>query len=77
MVMEKTIDLNQTLYELCSKHPDIIPIMVQLGFENITKSGMLQTAGRVMTIPKGCRMKDIPLQTVITTFQENGFIIKE
>lgn len=46
--MEKVIDLNQTVYELYTQYPDILPIMQELGFENVTKPGMLQTAGRVM-----------------------------
>ncbi|RSK25698.1 DUF1858 domain-containing protein [Bacillus sp. HMF5848] len=75
--MPKEIDLNQTLYDLCTQYPEVTSIMVQLGFENIAKPSMLQTAGRVMTIPKGCRMKEIPLETVIATFQEHGFKIIE
>ena len=43
---------------------EIISIMVEIGFENITKPGVLQTVGRVMTLPKGCRMKGISLDTV-------------
>ena len=37
---------------------------------------MLQTAGRYMTIPKGAKMKKIPLEKVIGLFEENGFIVK-
>ena len=74
--MTKIIDINQTIYELYNQYPEFITIMSELGFDNITKPGMLQTAGRVMTLPKGCRMKGIPLQTVITALQQHGFSIK-
>jgi hypothetical protein len=77
MEMSKTINLNQTLYEICTQYPEVVSIMQSLGFENISKPTMLQTVGRVMTIPKGCRVKDIPLDTVIETFQSHGFEIKE
>lgn len=77
MNMSKTIHLNQTLYEICTQYPEVVSIMQSLGFENISKPTMLQTVGRVMTIPKGCRVKDIPLDTVIETFQSHGFEIKE
>ena len=73
--MTKILDLNQTVYELCNQYPEIISIMVEIGFENITKPGVLQTAGRVMTLPKGCRMKGISLDTVKEAFQHNGFTI--
>ena len=59
--MTKVIDINQTIYELYNQYPEIITIMSELGFDNISKPGMLQTVGRVVTLPKGCRMKGIPL----------------
>lgn len=76
-MMAKNIDLNKPVRDLCTEYPEIIPIMQELGFENITKPGMLQTAGRVMTIPNGCRMKGISLNTVKETFQNHGFTILE
>ncbi|NLZ91849.1 MAG: DUF1858 domain-containing protein [Clostridiales bacterium] len=55
----------------------MIGIMKDLGFEDITSPGMLNTAGRFMTIPKGTAMKGIDLDTVKNTFREKGYIIKE
>ena len=56
----KEIDLSKTLYELVAQYPEIQEIMSQLGFTAINQPGMLQTAGRYMTIPKGAQMKKIP-----------------
>ncbi|MEH6888506.1 DUF1858 domain-containing protein [Bacillus sp. JJ864] len=75
--MTKIIDFSQTVCDLANKHPEIIPILKELGFEQITKPGMLNTAGRVMTIPNGCRMKGISFDVVKKTFENNGFNIKE
>ena len=75
--MTKVIDINQTIYELYNQYPEIITIMSELSFDHISKPGMLQTADRVMTLPKGCLMKGIPLQTAITAFQCHGFSIEE
>lgn len=50
--------------------------MYRLGFEAIAKPGMLQTAGRYVTIPKGAKMKHIPLDQVIELFEANGFTVK-
>lgn len=55
--MVKLIDLRKTVYELCSADPEIMNIMVELGFEQLAKPGMLQSAGRFMTIPKGAKLK--------------------
>ncbi|MFE8700055.1 DUF1858 domain-containing protein [Cytobacillus sp. FJAT-54145] len=72
----KVINLNIPIGKLCSEFPEMVDIMAELGFDGITKPGMLQTAGRVMTIPNGCRMKGIDLQTVIHTLEKKGFTIK-
>ncbi|MCD8500862.1 MAG: DUF1858 domain-containing protein [Bacillaceae bacterium] len=75
--MQKEISLNTTLYDLCSAHPQIVVILKELGFVNITKPGMIQSAGRIMTIPKGCRMMKVPIERVTSALSEHGFIIKE
>ena len=49
----------------------------ELGFDQITKQGMLQTAGRVMTIAKGARMRGIELTDISKTFAKHGYIVKQ
>ena len=51
--IEKTIDLSKSVHDLCVLFPEIKGIMEELGFKDITKPGMLNTAGRFMTLPKG------------------------
>ncbi|NLO35237.1 MAG: DUF1858 domain-containing protein [Clostridiaceae bacterium] len=69
----KTIDLKLPVFQLCSQYPELLSIMPNLGFTDIVKPGMLQTAGRFMTIPKGAAMKGIDLETVKAVLRENGF----
>ena len=69
----KTIDLNLSVFQLCSQYPELLDIMQQLGFTDIVKPGMLQTAGRFMTIPKGAALKGIDQETVKATLREHGF----
>lgn len=75
--LAKIIDLTKSVYELCETYPELITIMSKLGFENITGKGMLNTVGRVMTIPKGAKMKDIPLEHIIATLEDEGFTIQQ
>ncbi len=67
------IDLNETVYTLCSNHPDLIGILSALGFTDITKPGMLQTAGRFMTPVKGAVLKHIPLEQIVVTLAAHGY----
>lgn len=67
------LDLNKTVYELCKEYPELPQILADLGFQDITKPGMITTVGRFMTIPKGAKMKKIDLTSMIQTLTERGF----
>jgi len=67
------IDLNETVYTLCTNHPDLIEILSALGFTDITKPGMLQTAGRFMSPVKGAALKHIPLEQIVATLATHGY----
>jgi len=71
------IDLSKSVYEICKEHPEVVAIMKDLGFESIASPGMLNTAGRFMTIPKGAAMKHIPMEKIKTAFAEKGFELKD
>jgi hypothetical protein len=75
--VEKTIDLSRSLHDICGEYPQVIDIMRELGFRDITKPGMLNTAGRFMTIPKGAAMKGISLDIIRDTFKKEGFELQE
>lgn len=72
----KEADFSKNLFDLVSEYPEIKDIMSKLGFNAINKPGMLQTAGRYMTIPKGAQMKKIPLEKIIQSFENQGFLVK-
>ena len=72
--MEQThIDLNETVFSLCTKHPELVTILSELGFKDITKPGMLQSAGRFMTPVKGAALKHIPLAQIVQALAEHGY----
>lgn len=73
----KHLDLNKSVYELTSQYPELIDIMVGLGFKDIGNPFTLKTAGKVMTIPKGCRMKGLDIEEVVKKFKEKGFEVKD
>ena len=71
--MAKKLDLNKTVFELTEQYPELIDIMAKLGFTEITKKPVLHSVGKIMTIPKGAKMKDISMMDVVTTLMANGF----
>ena len=73
--MDKVVDLTMTVYDISQVYPEIIDILKELGFKDIVKPGMLQTAGRFMTIPKGAAMKNISLEHIKLVLGEKGYIV--
>ncbi|MEL7610374.1 MAG: DUF1858 domain-containing protein [Bacillota bacterium] len=74
---EKTIDLKQSVHSLCTRYPELVGILAQIGFTDITKPGMLASAGRFMTIPKGAALKKLDMGNIISLLAENGFSVGE
>ena len=74
----KRIDLCRSVYALCTEYPELLEMMRDLGFKDIVTPGMLSTAGRIMTIPKGAAMKKIDLNVIIERLKSEGFdVIQE
>lgn len=73
----KILDLSKSVYELTQEYPEVVDIMVALGFTDITKKAMLLSVGRMMTIPKGAKMKGIPMEKIVATFHEKGFEVAD
>lgn len=71
--MAKRIDLTKSVYELTKEYPELVTLMSGLGFSEITKSAMLNSVGKLTTIPNGAKMKGISMEAVITALRENGF----
>ncbi|KAA9002359.1 DUF1858 domain-containing protein [Paenibacillus spiritus] len=75
--MDKVLNPDETVFDLVSRHPEAMEIMTELGFRDIAKPGMLQTAGRFMTLAKGMKMKKMEPETVYAAFRSRGFQIAE
>lgn len=74
--MAKKIDFNKSVYELVQEYPELRDILSGVGFREITKKGMLGSVGRVMTIPKGAKMKNISMMDVVMALMTHGFEIE-
>ena len=69
----KRIDLSRSVHALCTEYPELLEVMKDLGFKDIVMPGMLSTAGRIMTIPKGAAMKKIDLNVIIERLKREGY----
>lgn len=74
--MNKKIDLHKSVFEICTQYPEVIDILYQLGFTEITKQTAMQTAGRVMTLLNGAKIKGIDLNLIVEALQKAGFEVE-
>lgn len=69
----KVLDMKRNVHDLATEFPEVIDIMTELGFKDISNPVALNTMGRVMTIPKGSQIKGIDLESIVALFEEKGF----
>lgn len=69
----KTIDLRKSLFELTEEYPDLIEILVELGFLGVADPSLRRTHGRMMTIPMGCERHGMNLEDVVNKLKEKGY----
>ncbi len=73
----KTMDENQTLYHMVNQYPELVDILVQIGFKDVKQPALLNTVGKIMTLKKGAKLKGIPYQKIKEHLKEAGYCIKE
>ena len=74
--MEKKLDLSKSVYDLVQEYPEVIDIMKGLGFTEITNKVMLHSVGKIMTIPKGAKMKGVSMIDIVGAFMKAGFTLE-
>ena len=74
--MEKKLDLSKSVYDLVKEYPEVVDIMKSLGFSEITNKVMLNSVGKIMTIPKGAKMKGVSMMDIVSAFMKAGFTLE-
>lgn len=58
--MAKKLDLNKPVFELVQEYPELVDVLKDLGFSEIT-NGNLELCGTHHNIPKGAKMRNISM----------------
>ena len=74
--MEKKLDLSKSVYDLVKEYTEVTEIMKSLGFSEITNKVMLNSVGKIMTIPKGAKMKGVSMIDIVGAFMKAGFTLE-
>ena len=73
--MENQVDLNQPVKHVLDSHPELLDILVDLGFKPLANPAMRQSVGKVVTLKQGCKLINLPLDQLINELQWNGYTV--
>ncbi|ARC85388.1 hypothetical protein U732_1404 [Clostridium argentinense CDC 2741] len=73
--MKNILDMNKTIYDLCKENFTLRERLKNIGFEDIANDKMLNTVGRIMTIPKGAKIKGYDINEVKEKLIKEGYYI--
>ncbi len=71
----KEINIEDSIYKLTKEYEEFKEILFELGFHDIIKPGMIQTAGRIMNLKKGAKAKKIPLKEIVSQLEKKDILI--
>ena len=73
----KTVDFNDSLANIIKQYPELLDILYDFGFIQIKAPGMLQTAGKFMTLKMGCELRKIDVSALEDHLINLGYTVNE
>ena len=71
--MAKVIDLNDNVASICDAYPEVVDVLVGLGFTPLADPEHRRMMGVHVTIPEAAERHSIPLETILNALKEKGF----
>ena len=71
------MDFNDSLANIIKQYPELLDILYDFGFTQIKAPGMLQTAGKFMTLKIGCELRKLDISALEDLLIEKGYTINE
>ena len=71
--MTNQIDLSLPVATIVDQHPEVLDILVELGFKPLANPALRTTLGRVTSIKAGAKMAGIDLAKITKTLRFNGY----
>jgi hypothetical protein len=72
----KTVDLDDTLFGVTEKYPELKDVLFGLGFAGVKNEAMRTSHGRQMTLRAGCSHMGMDLGAVTAALKAAGFEVK-
>lgn len=73
--MNQEINLKQVVYEVVNKNPELVDLLVDLGFKPLKNPVMLNSIGRTTTITQGAKLLGLSTEDIKQTLEWNGYTV--
>ena len=73
----KIVNFNDSLANILKQYPELLDNLYDFGFTQIKAPGMLQTAGKFMTLKMGCELRKIDVSALEDHLISLGYTINE
>ena len=71
--MDNIIDVSIPVAEVVDKHPEVLEILVELGFKPLANPLMRNTIGRKVSLKQGSKLEGTPMDKIVRTLEANGY----
>lgn len=71
--MDNIIDVTVPVAEVVDKHPEVLDILVDLGFKPLANPIMRNTLGRKTSLKMGSKLASIKIEDIVATLEANGY----
>lgn len=71
------INPNDSVFEITKNHPEVVEIMMGLGFTDIARPGMVHNVGRETSLIQGAKLRNMDWSMIVKAFEEKGFELSE
>ncbi|MGT2911617.1 DUF1858 domain-containing protein [Streptococcus cameli] len=68
-----TIDLTIPVAQVVDQHPEVLDLLVELGFKPLANPIMRNTLGKKVSLQQGAKMQGIDIETIKKTLEWNGY----
>ena len=71
--MDNIIDVSIPVAQVIDQHPEVLDLLVELGFKPLANPIMRNTVGRKVSLKQGSKSEGTPMEKIVRTLEANGY----
>ena len=71
--MDNKIDVSIPVAQVIDQHPEVLDLLVELGFNPLANPIMRNTVGRKVSLKQGSKLEVTPMEKIVRTLEANGY----